>query len=252
MLKKRIIPCLDIKNGRVVKGINFEDLIDAGDPVEQAQRYYEEGADEICMLDITATHEKQYLKFDIIENIAAKCFVPLLVGGGIKTVDDIKKLLNSGADKVSINSAAVKNPKIIKQGANKFGSQCIIIAIDAKKSVSGKYEVYVKGGRENTTIDAVQWAIEAENQGAGELLLTSMDKDGSRSGYDNNIIKEIGSKVNIPVIASGGVGNMEHLYQGAINGADALLAASIFHFKNHNIKAVKEYLQNKGLNMRLC
>lgn len=252
MLKKRIIPCLDIKNGRVVKGVNFEGLIDAGDPVEQAQRYYEEGADEICMLDITATHEKQDLKFDIIENIAAKCFVPLLVGGGVRAVDDIKKLLNSGADKVSINSAAVKNPKIIKQGANKFGSQCIIIAIDAKKSLSGKYEVYVKGGRENTAIDAVQWAIEAENQGAGELLLTSMDQDGSRSGYDNNMIKEISSKVNIPVIASGGVGNMEHLYQGAINGADALLAASIFHFKNHDIKAVKEYLQNKGLNMRVC
>jgi cyclase len=252
MLKKRIIPCLDVKSGRVVKGINFEGLIDAGDPVEQAQRYYEEGADEICMLDITATHENQNLKFDIIENIASKCFVPLLVGGGVKNISDIKKLLGSGADKISINSAAIKNPQIISEGANKFGAQCIILAIDAKKSPSGKYDVYIKGGRENTKIDAVQWAIDAEKLGAGELLLTSMDKDGTKTGYDIEMIKEISSKVNIPIIASGGVGNMEHLYDGAINGADALLAASIFHFKDHDIKSVKEYLHSKGLCMRLC
>jgi len=252
MLKKRIIPCLDIKNGRVVKGVNFEDLIDAGDPVQQAQRYYEQGADEICMLDITATHKNQDIKFGIIEDIAAKCFVPLMVGGGIRNVDDITKLLASGADKVSINSTAVKNPNIIRQAANKFGSQCVIVAIDAKKSASGEYEVYVRGGRENTGINAVNWAIEVTKLGAGELLLTSMDKDGTKSGYDNEMIKKISSKVNIPIIASGGVGSLEHLYEGAINGADALLAASIFHFKEYDVKSVKQYLQNKGLNMCLC
>ncbi|MDA9817901.1 imidazole glycerol phosphate synthase subunit HisF [Flavobacteriaceae bacterium] len=252
MLKRRIIPCLDIKNGRVVKGVNFNDLIDAGDPVAQAEFYYKNGADEICLLDITATHEKQDLKFDIIQNVSKTCFVPLAIGGGIKDTSDITKLLSCGADKVSINSSAVKNPNLIKQSANKFGCQCIIVAIDAKKNpITGKYEVYVNGGRKNTKIDAISWAVEAESLGAGELLLTSMDKDGTKSGYDIELINIINKNVNIPIIASGGVGTLEHLHEGVSSGADAVLAASIFHFKEHDVIMAKKFLQKKGVAVRI-
>lgn len=250
MLKSRIIPCLDVKDGRVVKGINFENLIDAGDPVSQAKFYYEEGADELCFLDITASNENRKAIFDVVKQVAKVCFIPLTVGGGIRSIDDFQQLLLSGADKVSINSAAIKNPELISQAANKFGSQCVIIAIDAKKNISGNYEIFTHGGRNPTGIDAIKWAKEACKLGAGEILLTSMDKDGTKSGYDIQLIKEIASQVTVPVIASGGVGNLGHIAEGFKAGASAALAASIFHFREYSIKQAKDFLNKENIAVR--
>ena len=251
MLKNRIIPCLDVKNGRVVKGINFVDLKDAGDPVEQAQIYSDGGADEICFLDITASNENRDTIYDIVERTSKKCFVPLTVGGGIRGVDDINKLLNCGADKVSINTAAVKNPKIIVESSKKFGSQCIVVAIDAKKN-KDRWEIFTHGGRSKTGINAVDFAKKMEDCGAGELLITSMDRDGTQKGYDNNLNSEIEKNVNIPIIASGGVGNLEHLEEGITKGhANALLAASIFHYGTFSIMEAKNYLRSKKIPVRI-
>ena len=251
MLKNRIIPCLDVKNGRVVKGINFVGLKDAGDPVEQAKIYSEGGADEICFLDITASNENRDTIFDVVRETSKKCFVPLTVGGGVRNVEDISKLLNCGADKVSINTAAVQNPDVVIQSSKKFGSQCIVVAIDAKKN-DNKWEIYTHGGRTSTGIDAVEFASNMERNGAGELLITSMDRDGTQIGYDIDLMSTISSKVNIPVIASGGVGELEHLVEGIKNGkASAVLAASIFHYGKHSIKEAKEYLNLKGIPVRI-
>ncbi len=251
MLKNRIIPCLDVKNGRVVKGINFLDLKDAGDPVEQAKIYSDGGADEICFLDITASNENRDTIYEVVKKTSKKCFVPLTVGGGIRVIADINKLLNCGADKVSINSAAVQNPELIKESSKKFGSQCIVVAIDAKKN-SDSWEVFTHGGRNKTGIDAIEFAKKMENSGAGELLVTSMDRDGTEIGYDIELISNISSKVNIPVIASGGVGNLDHLVEGVKLGkASALLAASIFHYGKYSIKEAKEYLKLKGIPVRI-
>ena len=251
MLKKRIIPCLDVKNGRVVKGINFVNLKDAGDPVEQAKIYSDGGADEICFLDITASNENRDTIFDVVKKTSKRCFVPLTVGGGVRNVEDINKLLNSGADKVSINTAAVQNTEIIIEGSKKFGSQCIVVAIDAKFN-GKKWEVFTHGGRNKTGIDAVGFAKQIEANGAGEILLTSMDKDGTKSGYDVDLLKEITSNTNIPVIASGGVGTLDHLYDGIVKGgASAVLAASIFHYGEYKIKEAKEYLNSKNVSVRL-
>ncbi|MBM5782836.1 MAG: imidazole glycerol phosphate synthase subunit HisF [Pelagibacterales bacterium] len=250
MLKNRIIPCLDVKDGRVVKGVNFENLIDAGDPVAQAKFYYEEGADELCFLDITASSENRSAIFETVKKVAKVCFIPLTVGGGIKTIDDFSKLLLSGADKVSINSAAIKNPQLISQASQKFGSQCVIVAIDAKKNSSGNYEIFTHGGKNPTGIDAINWAQKAEELGAGELLVTSMDKDGTKSGYDIELIKQITDKTKIPVIASGGVGNLQHLCDGIKAGANAALAASIFHFKEFTIQQAKEFLEKEKIAIR--
>ena len=231
MLKKRIIPCLDVKDGRVVKGINFVDLIDAGDPVEQASIYNQNGADEICFLDITASSDKRDILLDTVKKTAECCFVPLTVGGGVRSIQDIRNLLLAGADKVSINTAAIKNPELIKESANKFGSQCIVVAIDAKKTNVNTWEIFTHGGREPTQLNALEFAKLAQENGAGEILLTSMDKDGTKEGYDIELTKKISSSLNIPVIASGGVGNLEHLKDGIIKGgSSAVLAASIFHF----------------------
>ena len=250
MLAKRIVPCLDIKDGRVVKGVNFINLKDAGDPVEIAKGYSDLGADEIVFLDITASHENRDTIIDVVKKTAEVVFVPLTVGGGIRTLDDMKKILDAGADKVSINSSAVKNPNLIKEGALKYGSQCIVVAIDAKWN-SRFYEVYLNGGRIPTGIDAIKWAKEAEELGAGELLVTSMDTDGAKSGFELNLTKKIADSVNIPVIASGGAGKMEHFYDVFEKaGADAALAASIFHYKEIEIKALKEYLNGKGVCVR--
>jgi len=251
MLKNRIIPCLDVKNGRVVKGINFIDLKDAGDPVEQAKIYSDGGADEICFLDITASNENRDTIYDVVERTSKKCFVPLTVGGGVRRVDDINKLLNCGADKVSINTAAVQNPEIIIESSKKFGSQCIVVAIDAKKN-GNKWEVFTHGGRNNTGIDAIKFAKKMENSGAGELLVTSMDRDGTQIGYDNDLMFKISSTVNIPVIASGGVGSLDHLVDGIKLGkASAVLAASIFHYGTHSINEAKQYLNSKGIPVRI-
>ncbi len=251
MLKNRIIPCLDVKNGRVVKGINFVDLKDAGDPVEQAKIYSDGGADEICFLDITASNENRETIYDVVEKTAKKCFVPLTVGGGIKTVDDISKLLNCGADKVSINTAAVENSNVILDSSKKFGSQCIVVAIDAKKN-GDKWEVFTHGGRNNSGIDVLNYAKEMEENGAGELLVTSMDRDGTEVGYDIDLISKISNQVNIPMIASGGVGNLDHLVEGIkIGNASAVLAASIFHFGKYSIKDAKKYLALKGVPIRI-
>ena len=250
MLAKRIVPCLDIKDGRVVKGVNFINLKDAGDPVEIAKGYSDLGADEIVFLDITASHENRDTIIDVVKKTAEVVFVPLTVGGGIRTLDDMKKILDAGADKVSINSSAVKNPNLIKEGALKYGSQCIVVAIDAKWN-SRFYEVYLNGGRIPTGIDAIKWAKQAEELGAGELLVTSMDTDGAKSGFELNLTKKIADNVNIPVIASGGAGKMEHFYDVFEKaGADAALAASIFHYKEIEIKALKEYLNGKGVCVR--
>ena len=250
MLAKRIVPCLDIKDGRVVKGVNFINLKDAGDPVEIAKGYSDLGADEIVFLDITASHEQRDTIIDVVKKTAEVVFVPLTVGGGIRTLDDMKKILDAGADKVSINSSAVKNPNLIKEGALKYGSQCIVVAIDAKWN-SRFYEVYLNGGRIPTGIDAIKWAKQAEELGAGELLVTSMDTDGAKSGFELNLTKKIADEVNIPVIASGGAGKMEHFYDVFEKaGADAALAASIFHYKEIEIKALKEYLNGKGVCVR--
>ena len=252
MLKKRIIPCLDVKDGRVVKGINFVDLIDAGDPVEQASVYNKNGADEICFLDITASSDKRDILLDTVKKTAECCFVPLTVGGGVRSIQDIRKLLLAGADKVSINTAAIKNPELIKESSNKFGSQCIVVAIDAKKTAENKWTVFTHGGREATELDAVEFAKLAEKNGAGEILLTSMDRDGTKEGYDIELTKKISSSLNIPVIASGGVGNLQHLKDGILDGgASAVLAASIFHFGEYSIQEAKEYLKKENVPVRL-
>jgi cyclase len=251
MLKNRIIPCLDVKNGRVVKGINFVDLKDAGDPVEQAKIYSDGGADEICFLDITASNENRDTIYDVVERTSKKCFVPLTVGGGIRGIEDINKLLNCGADKVSINTAAVQNPQMIIESSKNFGSQCIVVAIDAKKN-GNKWEVFTHGGRNNTNIDAIEFAKKMEDSGAGELLVTSMDRDGTQIGYDNDLMFKISSIVNIPVIASGGVGNLDHLVDGIrLGNASAVLAASIFHYGTHSINEAKQYLNSKGIPIRI-
>ena len=251
MLKNRIIPCLDVKNGRVVKGINFVDLKDAGDPVEQAKIYSDGGADEICFLDITASNENRDTIYDVVEKTSKKCFVPLTVGGGVRSIDDINKLLNCGADKVSINTAAVENSKVVFESSKRFGSQCIVVAIDAKKN-GDKWEVFTHGGRNNSGIDAIEFAKKMEDSGAGELLVTSMDRDGTQIGYDIDLISKISLKVNIPLIASGGVGNLDHLVDGIKLGkASAVLAASIFHYGKYSIKEAKEYLKSKSVLVRL-
>ena len=251
MLKNRIIPCLDVKSGRVVKGINFVDLKDAGDPVEQAKIYSDGGADEICFLDITASNENRDTIYEVVKRTSKKCFVPLTVGGGVRSIEDINKLLNCGADKVSINTAAVQNSKVVLESSKKFGSQCIVIAIDAKKN--GKnWEIFTHGGRYSTGIDAIEYSKKMEECGAGELLVTSMDRDGTQVGYDIDLMSKISSNVNIPVIASGGVGNLDHLVDGIKLGkASAVLAASIFHYGKHSIKEAKEYLDLKGIPVRI-
>ena len=259
MLAKRIIPCLDIKDGRVVKGINFVELRDAGDPVEQAKVYDEAGADELVFLDITATHEKRKTVMELARAVADQVFIPFTIGGGISTVDDMRGILRAGADKISINSAAVRTPELISQGAKAFGSQAIVVAIDARKTQSSSlnpqsstWEVFVSGGRKPTGLDAIEWAIEAERLGAGEILLTSMDGDGTQAGYDITLTRAISDAVNIPVIASGGAGTMAHFAEAlTAGGADAALAASLFHYKQLTIREVKEYLHNQGIAVRL-
>jgi cyclase len=252
MLKKRIIPCLDVKDGRVVKGINFVNLKDAGDPVEQAKIYDKEGADEICFLDITASTENRKILLDKVNETAKSCFVPLTVGGGISSIEDIKKLLLAGADKVSINTAAVLNHNFIKESSIRFGSQCIVAAIDVKKISPGRWEVFTHGGRKATGIDVINYAKILEEKGAGEILLTSMDRDGTKMGYDIELTSIISNLVSIPVIASGGVGNLEHIYEGfKEGGASAVLAASVFHYKQFTIKDVKNYLKNKNIPVRI-
>ena len=251
MLKNRIIPCLDVKNGKVVKGINFVNLKDVGDPVEQAKIYSESGADEICFLDITASNENRETIFDVVKRTSENCFVPLTVGGGVRSLEDIKKLLVSGADKVSINTAAVNNENLIKEGSKNFGSQCIVVAIDAKQK-NNKWEIYTNGGRTETGIDAVDFAKKMEDNGAGELLITSMDQDGTQKGYDLKLISEIEKNVNIPIIASGGVGTLEHLFEAIkYANASAVLAASIFHFGTYSINEAKKYLDAKGIPVRI-
>src|SRR4030043_485056 len=251
MLAKRIIPCLDVKDGRVVKGTQFIDLKDAGDPVENAKAYDEQGADEIAFLDITASHEKREILIDIVRRTAEEIFIPLTVGGGVRSLEDIRKLLKAGADKVSINTAAVKDPSFVKRASMRFGSQCIVIAIDAKRGGQG-WEVYTHGGRVPTGIDALLWAREMEKLGAGEILLTSMDRDGTKDGYDIELTRAISEQGSIPVIASGGGGTSQHLYEGLVLGkADAVLAASIFHYREYTISQVKSFLKEKGVTVRL-
>ena len=251
MLKNRIIPCLDVKNGRVVKGINFVDLQDAGDPVEQAKIYSDGGADEICFLDITASNENRDTIYHVVKETSKKCFVPLTVGGGVRSIEDINKLLNCGADKVSINTAAVQDSNVVLESSKKFGSQCIVVAIDAKKN-GDKWDVYTHGGRNNSGLDALEFAKKMEDSGAGELLVTSMDRDGTQIGYDIDLMKKISSMVNIPTIASGGVGNLDHLAEGIKEGnASAVLAASIFHYGKHSVIEAKEYLNSKGIPVRI-
>lgn len=251
MLCKRIIPCLDIKEGRVVKGVNFINLVDAGDPVEIAEGYSRLGADEVVFLDITASYEKRGIILDVVKKTAEKVFIPLTVGGGIRTLEDIHNILMAGADKVSINSTAVTNKELIREGAKKYGNQCIVVAIDAKWN-GEFYEVYIHGGRTATGLDAIKWAKEVESLGAGEILLTSMDADGTKKGYELNLTRLVSSAVNIPVIASGGAGSKEDFYDVFTKGfADAALAASLFHYKELEIKDLKEYLRSKGVNVRL-
>lgn len=250
---KRIIPCLDVDKGRVVKGVNFLNIRDAGDPVEIAKRYDKEGADEITMLDITASHETRDTTYKTVESIASQVFMPLTVGGGVRTLKDIKKLLRSGADKVSINTSAVENPDFVKEAADKFGSQCIVVAVDAKSSnMDGEsWEVVTYGGRNRTGIDVLEWTQQITNYGAGEILLTSMDRDGTKAGFDNSLVSKVSSGISIPVIASGGVGNLDHLIDGIkIGGAEAVLAASIFHFSEFSIKEAKEAMRASGINIR--
>tara|TARA_B100000214_G_scaffold200721_1_gene145410 strand:+ start:209 stop:982 length:774 start_codon:yes stop_codon:yes gene_type:complete len=254
-LAKRIIPCLDVDKGRVVKGVNFVDIRDAGDPVEVARRYNEQGADEITFLDITASHESRDTTYETVERMAAEVFIPLTVGGGVRTVDDIRKLLNAGADKVSINTAAVFNPEFVREAAERFGSQCIVVAIDAKRvSEEGeepRWEIFTHGGRKPTGLDAVEWARKMVDMGAGELLLTSMDRDGTKIGFDLGLTKAISDAVIVPVIASGGVGDLQHLADGVTQGgADAVLAASIFHFGQHTIPEAKAFMKAQGIEVR--
>ncbi len=253
MLAKRIIPCMDIKDGRIVKGIEFKNLKDAGDPVETAKRYSEEGADELVFLDITASSDRRKTQIELVRRTSEEIFIPYTVGGGITTVEDIKDLLRAGADKISVNTAAVQNPDLISRGANEFGSQCIVCAIDAKKnSGASSWQVFIYGGREPVDIDALKWAQRAEKLGAGEILLTSMDADGSKDGYDIELTRAVSEATNIPVIASGGAGSLQHLAQALqVGKADAVLAASIFHYGTHSIKEAKEYLKKKGIQVRL-
>ena len=252
MLKARVIPCLDVKDGRVVKGVNFVDLIDAGDPVEQARLYDAQGADELCFLDITASSDNRETIYDVVRRTAEQCFMPLTVGGGVRTVDDVRKLLLAGADKVSINTAAVTNPEFVREAAQKFGNQCIVVAIDAKQTGPDKFEIFTHGGREPTGIDAVAWAKKMADFGAGEILLTSMDRDGTRSGFNIELTRAIADAVRIPVIASGGVGTLAHLAEGIRDGhATAVLAASIFHFGEHTIQEAKEAMADAGIPVRL-
>lgn len=250
MYAKRIIPCLDVKNGRVVKGVSFVDLRDAGDPVECAAAYDKQGADELVLLDITATHEGRSTMIDIVKRVANTVFIPFTVGGGIKSVDDFKELLRAGSDKISVNSAAVRNPQLINDAAYKFGSQCVVVAIDAKRNADS-WEVYLNGGRIPTGIDAVEWAVEAEKRGAGEILLTSMDQDGQKSGYDIELTRAVSEAVGIPVIASGGAGKAEHFLDAFTTGkADAVLAASLFHFNELPVAQLKDYLTQNGVSIR--
>ena len=252
MLKTRIIPCLDVKDGRVVKGINFVDLIDAGDPVEAAAAYDAAGADELCFLDITATHENRDTIFHIVEQTAERCFMPLTVGGGVRVVEDIRQLLEAGADKVSINSAAVNRREFVREAAEKFGAQCVVVAIDAKSVAPDRWEIFTHGGRKPTGIDAVNFAREVASLGAGEILLTSMDKDGTKSGFDIALTRTIADAVSIPVIASGGVGTLDHLVEGVRDGhASAVLAASIFHFGTYTIGEAKRCMAEAGIPVRL-
>ncbi len=252
MLKTRVIPCLDVKDGRVVKGVNFVDLIDAGDPVEAARAYDAAGADELCFLDINATHENRGTMYDVVTRTAEACFMPLTVGGGVRTPEDVRALLLAGADKVSFNSAAVADPTVVAKSAAKFGSQCIVVAIDAKTVAPGKWEIFTHGGRKPTGIDAVEFAREVERQGAGEILLTSMDRDGTKQGFNLPLTRAISDAVNIPVIASGGVGTLDHLVEGVTKGgASAVLAASIFHFGTFTIGQAKAHMAAAGLPMRL-
>lgn len=252
MLKARVIPCLDVKDGRVVKGVNFVDLVDAGDPVEAARAYDAAGADELTFLDITASHEDRAIIFDVVRQTAEECFMPLTVGGGVRTVDDVRKLLLAGADKVSINTAAVNNRAFVKEAAEKFGSQCIVVAIDAKSVAPGKWEIFTHGGRTPTGIDAIEFAREVVSLGAGEILLTSMDRDGTGDGFDNELTRAISDAVRVPVIASGGVGNLDHLVDGVKEGgASAVLAASIFHFGTYTIGEAKEHMAANGVPVRL-
>jgi cyclase len=250
-LAKRIIPCLDVDRGRVVKGVKFVDIRDAGDPVEIARRYDQEGADELAFLDITASHEGRGTLLQVVEQVAGCVFIPLTVGGGIQSLEDIRRLLNAGADKVAINTAAVVNPEFVREAASRFGSQCIVVAIDAKR-VKGRWEIFTHGGRKPTGIDAVEWAVRMEALGAGEILLTSMDRDGTREGFDLALTRAVSEKVGIPVIASGGVGSLRHLAEGILEGwADAVLAASIFHFGAYSIQEAKKYLAACGIEVRL-
>lgn len=252
MLKTRVIPCLDVKDGRVVKGVNFVSLTDAGDPVESAKTYDLAGADELCFLDIAATHENRGIMFDVARRTAEQCFMPLTIGGGVRTPEDVRNLLLAGADKVSFNSAAVANPDVVVESANRFGSQCIVVAIDAKTVSPGKWEIFTHGGRKKTGIDAVEFAKLVENKGAGEILLTSMDRDGTRDGYNLELTRAISDAVRIPVIASGGVGTLDHLVDGVKEGhASAVLAASIFHFGDYTIEDAKHYMHRAGIPVRL-
>ena len=253
MLAKRIIPCLDVKDGRVVKGVNFVNLRDAGDPVEVATIYDREGADELCFLDITASHENRKTIVDVVERTAARVFMPLTVGGGVRTLDDIRTLLNAGADKVSINTTAVQKPEFVREAAQRFGTQCIVVAIDAKRAeAAGRWQVYTHGGRNATGLDAVEWAQRMAEYGAGEILLTSMDQDGRQNGYDLALTAAVSESLSIPVIASGGVGTLEHLYDGLVKGkAEAVLAASIFHYRTHTIQQAKAFLRDRGVPVRI-
>ena len=259
MLTKRIIPCLDVAGGRVVKGVRFVNIIDAGDPVEAARRYAEEGADELAFLDITASHEKRRTMFKVVEQVAKEVFIPMTVGGGVRTFQDVRDLLNAGADKASVNTSAVENPELIQELASKIGSQCITVAIDARArqqngspAGAGGWEVFSHGGRKATGMDAVAWAKRMADYGAGEILLTSMDRDGTKAGFDLELTRTISTSVNVPIIASGGVGTLEHLASGVIDGqADAILAASIFHFRTHSIQEAKQYLASRGLMVRI-
>ncbi|PLK49724.1 imidazole glycerol phosphate synthase subunit HisF [Uliginosibacterium sp. TH139] len=252
MLAKRIIPCLDVTAGRVVKGVNFLELRDAGDPVEIARRYDEQGADELTFLDITASSDERNIMLHIVEQVANQVFIPLTVGGGVRSVEDVRRLLNAGADKVSMNSAAVYNPDLVAEASGKVGNQCIVVAIDAKQTAPGKWGVFTHGGRKLTELDAIEWAQRVEKLGAGEILLTSMDRDGTKIGFDLALTRAISDAVNIPVIASGGVGNLQHLTDGVIEGrADAVLAASIFHYGEYTVRQAKEYMRERGVEVRL-
>lgn len=251
MLAKRIIPCLDVNAGRVVKGVNFVELRDAGDPVEIARRYDEQGADEITFLDITASSDQRDTIVEVVEQVASQVFIPLTVGGGVRSVDDVRRLLNAGADKVSMNTAAVQNPQLVADASGKVGAQCIVVAIDAKR-VGGGWHVFTHGGRKDTGLDAVAWAREVEKLGAGEILLTSMDRDGTKAGFDLELTRAVSEAVTIPVIASGGVGNLQHLADGVVQGkADAVLAASIFHYGEYTVRQAKEFMRERGIEVRL-